>query len=148
MSQDETVDGARIAADILRHMEPDDQDRLLVAIQRKSPEVAAKLEDSLFNLQSLTALPDRAVQHILREVPIRDVVLSMKAADPEVKEKLWDTMSEYKQQLVREEFAALPATRSTDVHAAQRRIMRKVQELYPEAEKTEEGTKPKMPRLA
>lgn len=132
MSKDETIDGSKIAALILSRMPAKDQERIMSSIQAKSPSIAAKLEDSLFNFDRIAQLNDHAVQDLLKEIPHRDIVISLKAAGERVKEKLLENMSESKQRLVEEDFSTLPPMRVSDVQAAQRRILKKLEELYPE----------------
>jgi flagellar motor switch protein FliG len=132
MSKDETIDGAKIAALILSRMPSRDQERIMSSIQAANPTIAAKLEDSLFNFDRIAQLNDHAVQDLLKEIPHRDIVISLKAAGDQVKEKLLENMSESKQRLVQDDFSSLPPMRISDVQAAQRRILRKLEELYPE----------------
>ncbi len=132
MSKDETIDGSKIAALILSRMPAKDQERIMSSIQAKSPSIAAKLEDSLFNFERIAQLNDLAVQDLLKEIPHRDIVISLKAAPERVKEKLLENMSESKQRMVEDDFSTLPPMRISDVQAAQRRILKKLEELYPE----------------
>ena len=73
-------------------------------------------------------------------------MVSLKAVPEKVKEKILENMSESKQRLIAEDVESLPPMRLTDVQAAQRRILRKLEELYPGS--TAENDKPVIPRLA
>jgi len=132
MSTDEAIDGAKVAALIISRMPARDQERLMTSIQAADPSIAAKIEDSLFNFDRIAHLNDIAVQDLLKEIPHRDIVISLKAAGERVKDKLLENMSESKQRLVQDDFSSLPPMRISDVQAAQRRILRKLEELYPE----------------
>ena len=133
MSQDETIDGSKIAALILSRMPADDQERLMSSLQSVAPSIAAKIEDSLYNFERIAQLNDLAVQELLKEVPHRDVVVSLKAAPETVKEKILENMSQSMQRLTQEDFSSLPPMRFSDVQAAQRRILKKLEELYPDS---------------
>jgi flagellar motor switch protein FliG len=147
MSRDEAVDGAKIAALILSRMPLESQERLVKAMQAADPRIAAKVEDQLFNFERIAELKGQTVQSLLKEVPHRDLVVSLKAAGDKVKERLFQNMSETKQRLVEDDFSSLPPMRVSDVQAAQRRILKKLEELYPESDG---GTKkrPTLPKLA
>jgi flagellar motor switch protein FliG len=147
MSKDEKVDGASIAAAILSRMPAQDQERLVKAIGAKSPSIAAKLENKLYNFERIADLEDTRVQDLVREVPHRDLVVSLKAAPENVRERILDNMSESKQRLVAEDFSSLPPMRVSDVQAAQRRILKKLEEMYPDSEGPR-GEKQRTPRLA
>jgi flagellar motor switch protein FliG len=132
MSQDETIDGARIAALIISRMNTVEQDRVLRAIESKSPSVAVKLEEKLFDFDRIADMRDYAVQNLLHEVPSRDLAISLKAAGEQVKEKILSNLPVTKQRVIEEDLQELPPMRISDVQAAQRRILRKLDELYPE----------------
>ena len=105
----------------------------MASIQSLAPAAAAKIEHSLYQFDRIAQLNDLAIQDLLKEVPHRDVVISLKAAPEAVKEKLLDNMSESKQRLIQDDFSSLPPMRISDVQAAQRRILKKLEELYPES---------------
>ncbi len=170
MSKDETIqiDGAAAAARILGKMPAADRKRIVESIRVLNPESAVKIE-TLILAQSLppitkkpsgaarttipakkparpitevTSLSDRDLQDVLREVPQRDVVLSLKNATPEVQEKILSNLSETRALQVEMELGELPPIQPDLVEAAQARIMRKADEIY-----TEESQNPAPRRL-
>jgi flagellar motor switch protein FliG len=132
MSQDEQIDGARIAALILSRMPAATQERVVRAMKAHSPMVAARVEDTLYNFDRITEVKDATVQDLLQEVPHRDLVVSLKAAGEEAKGKIFGNISDTKARMVEEDFASLPPMKVSDVQAAQRRILKKLEELYPD----------------
>jgi flagellar motor switch protein FliG len=80
-------------------------------------------------------------------VPHRDVVISLKTAPEPVKEKILQNMSESRQRLVKEEVESLPPMRASDVEAAQRRIIKRLEDLYPDTLNAP-AAKSSLPRLA
>ena len=147
MSKEESIDGPRAAAAILSCMSAEDRSRLVEAIREESPALAARVEDNLFDFGKLSYVEDRAVQKLLREVPHRDVIISLKTAPEPVKEKILQNMSESRQRLVKDEVENLPPMRASDVEAAQRRIIKRLEDLYPDTLNAPAGT-PSLPRLA
>jgi flagellar motor switch protein FliG len=137
MSQDETIDGAAVAALILSRLNTVDQDRLLRAIEASHPGTAAKLEEKIFDFDRIADLRDHTVQNLLHEVPPRDVAISLKAAGDKVKEKIFENIPETKQRKIEEDISELPPMKLADVQAAQRRILKKLDELYPDENATE-----------
>ena len=128
-------------------MPADDRARLVEAIREESPALAARVEASLFDFGKLSSVDDRAVQKLLREVPHRDVVISLKTAPEPVKEKILQNMSESRQRLVKDEIESLPPMRASDVEAAQRRIIKRLEDLYPDTLNAP-AAKSSLPRLA
>jgi flagellar motor switch protein FliG len=137
MSQDETIDGAAVAALILSRLNTVDQDRLLRAIESTNPTAAAKLEEKIFDFDRIADLRDQKVQSLLQEIPPRDVAISLKVAGDKVREKIFENLPETKQRKIEEDINDLPPMKLADVQAAQRRILKKLDELYPEG--TQEG---------
>jgi flagellar motor switch protein FliG len=133
MSKDEQIDGARIAALILSRMPAATQDRVVKALQRNNPTVAAKVEDTLYNFDRIAAVRSSTMQNLLQDVPHRDLVVSLKAVDEKTKEHIFENLSETKQRIVEEDYETLPPMKVSDVQAAQRRILKKLEELYPDA---------------
>lgn len=126
---DEAVDGPKIAADILSRMKPAVQARLQKAIEAVDPAIAQKIADNIIRFDSIIELNTKGLQVLLKEIPHQDLVLSLKTASQTVKDILFNNMSERKQTMVREDLAALPPTRLSEIEQAQRRIVLKMDEL-------------------
>jgi|GEM_PF-1789686 len=126
---DEKVDGPAIAAAIMSRLPTAQKERLVKAINRTRPDLATKISDKLFNFDDISDLAPQGIQVLLQNILSADLVLSLKTASPKAKAALLENMSERKQQIVREELAALPQVRLVDVEDAQRRILAKLDEL-------------------
>ncbi len=128
-TKDEIVDGPKIAAEILNRMDPSNKEKIVKAIQTVSPEIATRIEDNLYNFDDIAELAPQGVQTLLKEVSERDVLLSLKTASTLVKDTLFSNMSERKRQIVQSDFEALPQVRLSEVQDAQRRILKKLDDL-------------------
>lgn len=128
-SRDEKVDGAKIAAQILSSMKSAHKEKLVNAIQRADPTIAAKIQEKMLRFDDIAELTPPGVQLLIKEVQHSDLVLSLKTAGPAVKEVLFKNMSERKRQTINEDLAALPPTKLSDIEEAQMRIARKLDEL-------------------
>lgn len=148
MSKDETitVDGPRVAAQILNRFSAEDRERIVEAIRLTNPAAAVTIEQVFtaaaqgIPFQHITQLDDKTVQNLLRQVPHHDVVISLKKAPEEVREKILHNLPETRQRRIQEDMQELPKMRVSDVEAAQSRIMKRLEELYPET------TAPSKPR--
>jgi len=129
MVEDEKIDGARIAADILNRMTPANKKRIVKEIQRSDPKIAEKIESNLFDFNDITTLNSQGVQVLIKEINHEDLVLSLKTASKEVKNVLFNSMTERKQKLVKDDFEALHRIRPAQVEEAQRRILSRLDEL-------------------
>jgi len=128
-SQDEKIDGPSVVADILNSMGGEQKNRLVQAIARRAPELAAQIEERLFNFDDLLNLHTKGFQILLQEVDQRDLVLSLKTATEDVRDAIFNNLSQRRAQMILDEFEALPTIKLRDVEAAQRRILETLDEL-------------------
>jgi len=148
MSTEQPINGPLVAAEILGYLPAEDRARIVECIRAENPVAAARIENNLFNFSKITSVSDHAVQKLLREVPLRDVVISLKEAPEPVKEKILQNMSESRQRLVEDDVESLPPMRPADVQAAQRRLIKRLENLYPDTLNAPAQPKTLLPRLA
>ena len=128
-SKDEKVNGAKIAAEILERMRPENKKRILKEIQVSDPTLAGKIEQNLFNFDQINELTPQSVQLLLKEVSAQDLILALKTASEAARNTIYANMSERKVALVKSEIEALPPTRVSEIEGAQKRIIEKLEEL-------------------
>ena len=79
-------------------------------------------------------MDDRSIQKLLKEVETKDLSLALKAASDEVKEKIFNNVSERVAVMMKEEMEYMGPTRLSDVEAAQGRIVETVRRLEEEGQ--------------
>lgn len=129
MTQDETVNGPRIAAEILNRMNSGRRERIVQAITKSDPEIAKKITVNLFTFEDIATLSTQGVQLLIKEVEQRDLVLSLKSTTAKLKEFLFSNMTERKRASVQDDFKALPPVLAGEVEDAQRRILDRLDQL-------------------
>jgi flagellar motor switch protein FliG len=132
MSKDELVNGPQIAARILKVLGSKDREKLVQSIQDVRPDLALKIQFEIYDFSHLATVSDDRVQRLLGEVPERDLVVALKRANSQVKEKIIVNLPREKQKTLVEEFKSLPSLDEEEIHAAQVRIMRRLDEMYAE----------------
>ena len=123
MSEDEKVDGPRVAARLLNSMPAEHKQHLLARIRNAAPKVSQLIEANIISYEDIAELPDQSVQRLISELDHRDLVLSLKKAGPQAKNALLRNMSQRKRQIVLNDLESLPPTPAADVEAAERRIV-------------------------
>jgi flagellar motor switch protein FliG len=126
---DETVNGAKIAADILSRMDPARKERLVRKIQEADPNIAMKIEENLFSFEDIGKLTPKSLQTLLTHVSRDDLLLSLKASSPELVDTLLINMSSRHAQMIQEELSTLPPSKAADARTAQRRILQILEDL-------------------
>ncbi|MEY4668709.1 MAG: FliG C-terminal domain [Pseudomonadota bacterium] len=132
MARQEVIDGPGVAAKILSRFPAEEREHLVATIRAEAPKVAATLERRMVDLSKVERLPAPDLQNLLRQVPERDLALSLRATEEPIRQRIIENLSETKLEVVREESAVLPSTEASDIEAAQARILKRLEELYPE----------------
>lgn len=127
--QDESVNGGRLAAQILNHMEPGNRQRILRAIREKDPQAFQRIEGGLFTFNDIPTITAAGLQRLIKEIDHNDLVLALKMADEAIKQSLFDNMSERKLSIVLDDLDMTGATPQAEVLAAQQRILTIIDKL-------------------
>jgi flagellar motor switch protein FliG len=85
--------------------------------------MADQLQQALFTFQDLARMDARGMQQLLKEVPTDQLLLALKTASDELKNKVLSNLSSRAADMMREDLALLGPTRIADVEAAQRQIV-------------------------
>ena len=128
-SEDERVDGPKIAAQILKNMNLSNKEKIVKAIEAREPGLAKKINENLLNFDDILELTPQGVQTLIKEVEHGDLVLSFKLASADVQTLLLRNMSERKKAIVKSDFEDLGPVRKSDAEDAQRRILDKLDDL-------------------
>jgi len=122
-TQQKTVGGFKVAAEIMNQLESSISDKLMTAIGEQDAEVATKITDLMFVFENLKDLDDRGVQVLLREVSSDQLILALKGSDDTFKEKIFKNMSKRAGELLRDDLASKGPVKVSDVEAAQKEIL-------------------------
>ncbi len=131
-----TSGGIDTVVSILNAVNKTTERNILEALQERDVELAAQIKSKMFVFDDLINLTDRDLQVVLTEVDQNDLVLALKAASPELKEKILRNVSERAAAIIEEELELLGPVRVSDVEQAQQRILEVVQRLEEQEEIT------------
>ncbi len=132
MSDDESVDGPKIVADILNSMDADNREKIVKKIKEADPDIALKIEDNLYKFDDITGLTPKSIQVLAQSLEHKDLVLALKAASKEVKDALYANVSSRKAEMIEQDLNSLPPTKLKEVERAQKRVMETVEKLREE----------------
>ena len=128
-TEDEIVDGPRVAARILDNMPQSRREAIVTKIRQTDPGLAVKIEANLVTFEDIADLFPQGLQLLIKEIDHQDLIVSLKKASDKVKQALFVNMSQRKRQTVEEDFAGLPQMPLAEVEQAQSRILKKLDEL-------------------
>lgn len=126
--------GVEAVATILNSTSRQAERSIMEAIRSRDPELALQVKSLMFVFDDLQHISDRDMQRILIEVDQKDLALALKAASPELKEKLLKNVSERAAEMIKEEVELMGPARVSDVDEAQRRIVDIAQQLEEQEE--------------
>ncbi|MCX7898443.1 MAG: flagellar motor switch protein FliG [Rhodocyclaceae bacterium] len=126
--------GVRHAAEILNYVGQAAETAILDNVREYDPDLAQKILDEMFVFENLLDVDDRGVQLLLREVQSDTLVLALKGASPELREKIFKNMSQRAAEMLREDLESKGPVRLSEVEAAQKEILKIARRLADEGQ--------------
>jgi flagellar motor switch protein FliG len=130
------VGGPRVIADILNLTGSSVEKNVLDQMDALDPEVAESVRNLMFVFGDLVKLTDREIQTLMREVDQKDLVVALKTASEELKNKILGNMSERVRTFITEEMEFLGPMRVSEVEEVQLRIVQQVRQLEEQGQVT------------
>jgi flagellar motor switch protein FliG len=124
-----SLGGTKSVANVLNKINTVTAKTILEYIEQRNTTLSTEIKRLMFLFEDLLYVDDRSIQRILREVDKKDLALSMKVADEQLKEKILKNMSERAQDMLKEELQFMGPVRLKEVEAAQTRIVLIVKQL-------------------
>ncbi len=123
------VGGPRAVADVFNRLGSKSSKSTLSKIEQVDEELATLIKEMMFTFEDMISLDKTAIQETLKAVDKADLMLALKSAPEELKEKFFSAMSERAREAFEEEMQFLGAVKMKDVEAAQRKIVEVVNGL-------------------
>lgn len=131
--------GVEAAAEILNYLDDSVEASVSSHIRETDADLAQRIQDKMFAFDHLVDLDDRAVQSLLREVHSETLIVAMKGASEELKDKIFKNMSGPAAEILRDDLEAKGPVRLSRVEAEQREILHLVQRLAEQGQIVLEG---------
>ena len=121
--------GARPLAEILNHADLTTERNVIDSIAAADPELGEEIRMLLFTFEDIVRLDDRSVQLILKETNQKDLVLALRGAPEDVKQKILMNMSSRGAEMLIEEMEYQQPQRRSVIEAAQSNIVSAIRSL-------------------
>lgn len=115
--------GVESLAEILNRSDRTTEKAILDSLEMEDPEVAEQVRELMFVFEDIIHLDDRSIQRVLREVDTKDLALSLKGSNDDVKEKIFRNMSERAASMLKDDMDFMGPARSKDVQEKQTYIV-------------------------
>lgn len=128
------IGGIRHAAEILNYVGQQAETAIVDNVREYDPELAQKILDEMFVFENLLDLDDRGVQLLLREVQSDSLIVALKGASPELREKIFKNMSQRAAEMLREDLESKGPVRLSEVEGEQKEILKIARRLADEGQ--------------
>ena len=126
------VGGIRTAAEIINFMGSAAEASVLDNLRAFDEDLAQKIMDQMIVFENLMDIDDRGIQLVLREVEYDSLVIALKGAAQELREKIYKNMSNRAAEMLREDLEVLGPVRVSEVESQQKKILQVVRRLSDE----------------
>ena len=126
--------GVKSAAEILNLMGSAVETSVLDFVREADGELAQKIMDNMFTFDDLEKIDDKGFQALLKEVQSESLVLALKGASPELREKVFRNMSSRAAETLREDLESRGPVRLSEVEAEQKEMLKTVRRLVDEGQ--------------
>ena len=127
-----TLGGVKTAAEMLNLMGTSIETSVLEYVREADNELAQRIMDNMFTFDDLIKIEDKAIQSLLKEVQTESLVVALKGADTELRDKIFKNMSTRAAETLREELEARGPVRVSDVETEQKEVRKVVRRLVEE----------------
>ena len=129
-----SLGGVRAAAEILNFMSGEQEGSVMDNIKNYDNDMAQKIMDEMFVFDNIIDIDDRGIQLLLREVQSEMLIISLKGASQDLREKIFKNMSQRAAEMMREDLDSKGPVRLSEVEAQQKQILQIVRRLSDEGQ--------------
>jgi flagellar motor switch protein FliG len=128
--------GIRAAAEILNFFTGENETSVMANLKNYDNEMAQKIMDEMFVFDNIMDIEDRGIQLLLREVQSESLIIALKGASSELREKFFKNMSQRAGEMMREDLESKGPVRLSEVEANQKEILLIIRRLADEGQIT------------
>ena len=133
-SRKTSLGGVKTAAEMINLMGNSVETAVLDYIREADNDLAQKIMDNMFTFDDLEKIDDKGIQALLKEVQSESLVVALKGATPEMREKVFKNMSTRAAETLREDLESRGPVRVSEVEAEQKEMLKIVRRLADEGQ--------------
>ena len=128
------VGGIDYVADVMNNLDRSSEKNIFDGLSDHDQELADEIRKRMFVFEDIITMDDRSIQRFVRDCDVRDLVLSLKAANSDVANKLFSNMSGRMAENIKDDLEITTNVRIKDVEEAQQRIVNIIRNLEEKGE--------------
>ena len=115
--------GVQTVAEMLNVMDKGAEKAIMSRVEEKDPLLAEEIRKLMFIFDDIVKIDDRGIQALLKEVTNDKLLLAMKTANQEIKDKVFKNISKRAAEMLADDLATMGPARVSDVESAQLEIV-------------------------
>ncbi|RYZ77279.1 MAG: flagellar motor switch protein FliG [Proteobacteria bacterium] len=124
--------GVQPVAEMLNVMDKNTEKAIMSRIEEKDPILAEEIRKLMFVFEDIVKIDDKGIQSLLKEVPNDKLLLALKTANEEIRNKIFKNISQRAAQLLKDDLSNMGPSRLSDVETAQVEIVNVARRLESE----------------
>jgi flagellar motor switch protein FliG len=115
--------GVEVAAEVMGSLDRTTETSILTSMDEVDPDLANEIRNLRFTFEDILKIDDNGIQMIMKEINQEDLLIGLKTATDELKEKLFTNMSERAALMMKEDLESLGPTKISEVEKAQQKVI-------------------------
>jgi flagellar motor switch protein FliG len=132
-SPNKSMGGIKAAAEILNFVGPHEE-AIMQNLRGQDEELAQRIENEMFVFDNIMDVDDKGIQLMLREIQSESLIIALKGATHELREKIFKNMSSRAAEMLREDLDSKGPVRLSEVESEQKQILLTVKRLADEGQ--------------
>jgi flagellar motor switch protein FliG len=115
--------GVEVAAAVMGSLDRTTETTILTAMDEVDPDLANEIRNLRFTFEDILKIDDNGIQMIMKEINQEDLLIALKTATDDLKEKIFGNMSERAALMLKEDLESLGPTKISEVEKGQQKII-------------------------
>ena len=128
-AQSSSFGGVKTAAKIMNFVKVDLETSVMASLTALDEDLTLQIQDSMFTFENLAMVDNRAIQVMMRNIESDLLMVALKGASEETRDKFFDNMSQRAKAMFIDDMESKGPMRISDVEDAQKNIMRIARKL-------------------
>jgi flagellar motor switch protein FliG len=126
------LEGTSVAAELLNSLDKETRELILQTIGQEDPILEEKIREKMFTFEDIRKLSDRDIIEVLKVVDKNTLMIALKDAPEDIKQKFLSNMSKRAAKLFLEDMEALGPIKKSEVEKAQKQIVNVIRKMIDE----------------
>ncbi|MCB4812351.1 flagellar motor switch protein FliG [Methylovorus menthalis] len=126
--------GIKAAAEIMNFLGGDNEASVMEGLKSYDEDMAQKIMDEMFVFDNVIDIDDKGIQVMLREVQSETLIVALKGATQELRDKIFKNMSSRAAEMMREDLETKGPVKLSEVEAQQKQILQIIRRLADEGQ--------------